>query len=413
MARAKKKRKMTAATLSRLPLSAGGSALGMLGRAGGWLLTQIMELGLFVLGQFLRAPIAITTVAVLAGLSLLAGSNALFFQTQRHPAPLFFAPAPAKAPPVRVEAPPPAVAPVIPAPRPASIDSQTTGSLGPVAPTADTIGNEQVMALQQKLVALKLLDDAPDGKFGRRTAAAVKAFETKVGMRADGRLTAELLAAVLAAPGGDAGQPAPAALSPGRPVADPIGALATATAGPAVEAAPAAPVAPVPLAPLPAARPAATNTLAPAPTEPAPAPQQPATAPPAPPETIEIPATQPAGNLTAAQRLAQQMGTLPPQQTAPAATPPAAAPASPVLQQADASQPETVDDSNGSTDPVLIGKIQRGLASLGFLGARIDGVPGEGTAKAIRNFEVFYDYKVTGLATHKLLNLLVQHGAVI
>ena len=44
-----------------------------------------------------------------------------------------------------------------------------------------------------------------------------------------------------------------------------------------------------------------------------------------------------------------------------------------------------------------------------FAGAKIDGVPGEGTAKAIRNFEVFYDYKVTGQASPQLLGLpLVQ-----
>jgi peptidoglycan hydrolase-like protein with peptidoglycan-binding domain len=104
------------------------------------------------------------------------------------------------------------------------------------------------------------------------------------------------------------------------------------------------------------------------------------------------------GRMTPAQRLAAQMGTLPPEATAENAVPPATV---------------VPDETNGSTDPALITKIQRGLASLGFLGAKIDGVPGEGTAKAIRNFEVFYDYKVTGLATHQLLNLLRQHGAVI
>ena len=114
------------------------------------------------------------------------------------------------------------------------------------------------------------------------------------------------------------------------------------------------------------------------------------------------------------------MGTLPPQAGADAPTSdtaqtpvgPTPAPA-PQTDLAQINAQPDVDDSNGSTDPALISRIQRGLASLGFLGARIDGVPGEGTAKAIRNFEVFYDYKVTGLATHKLLDLLVQHGAVI
>src|SRR5690606_24221851 len=43
-----------------------------------------------------------------------------------------------------------------------------------------------------------------------------------------------------------------------------------------------------------------------------------------------------------------------------------------------------------STDPKVVSAIQRGLASLGFLHGKIDGVAGEATAKAIRNFEVYY-----------------------
>ena len=57
--------------------------------------------------------------------------------------------------------------------------------------------------------------------------------------------------------------------------------------------------------------------------------------------------------------------------------------------------------------------MQRGLASLGFLHGEIDGVAGEATAKAIRNFEVYYNYNVTGRITPELVNLLVQNGAVI
>jgi hypothetical protein len=110
---------------------------------------------------------------------------------------------------------------------------------------------------------------------------------------------------------------------------------------------------------------------------------------------------QPAVNdasLTPGQRLAAQVGTLPPEATAGSAFAP---------------PPAVSNDTESSIDPVLISKIQRGLASLGFLAQKIDGVPGEGTAKAIRNFEVFYDYKITGLATHQLLDLLVRHGAQI
>ena len=42
-----------------------------------------------------------------------------------------------------------------------------------------------------------------------------------------------------------------------------------------------------------------------------------------------------------------------------------------------------------------------------------DGVAGEATAKAIRNFEEFYNYKETGQATPQLLQLLLQKGATI
>src|ERR1700750_1081740 len=93
MARAKKKRKMTAATLSSLPLSAGGAAAASLARGVYWVLNRLIDFGYFAVAQFMRAPIAISTVAAIVGFSLLAGGNALYFQASRHPAPLFFAPA--------------------------------------------------------------------------------------------------------------------------------------------------------------------------------------------------------------------------------------------------------------------------------------------------------------------------------
>jgi peptidoglycan hydrolase-like protein with peptidoglycan-binding domain len=66
-----------------------------------------------------------------------------------------------------------------------------------------------------------------------------------------------------------------------------------------------------------------------------------------------------------------------------------------------------------ATDPVFIAKVQRGLASLGFLHGPADGVPGEATAKAIRNFETYFNYAVTGRISAELLDLLVQNGATI
>ena len=57
--------------------------------------------------------------------------------------------------------------------------------------------------------------------------------------------------------------------------------------------------------------------------------------------------------------------------------------------------------------------VQRGLGSLGFLHGPADGVAGEATAKAIRNFEVYFNYKVTGRISPELLDLLLDNGAAI
>jgi peptidoglycan hydrolase-like protein with peptidoglycan-binding domain len=64
-------------------------------------------------------------------------------------------------------------------------------------------------------------------------------------------------------------------------------------------------------------------------------------------------------------------------------------------------------------DPVVIAKVQRGLASLGYLQAAPDGMMNDATAKAIRQFETFYNYQQTGRISPDLLDILVQNGAVI
>jgi peptidoglycan hydrolase-like protein with peptidoglycan-binding domain len=61
----------------------------------------------------------------------------------------------------------------------------------------------------------------------------------------------------------------------------------------------------------------------------------------------------------------------------------------------------------------LVSQIQRGLASLGFFHAPIDGHPGAATAKAIREFENFHNYRVTGQIDPDLLGLLQDAGASI
>jgi len=87
--------------------------------------------------------------------------------------------------------------------------------------------------------------------------------------------------------------------------------------------------------------------------------------------------------------------------------------------------PVTADDSQPMPEPVaeqplaaannvqLVGDIQRGLASLGFYHGAIDGHPGDSTARAIREFENFYRYEVTGQVKPDLVILLRDAGATI
>jgi len=61
----------------------------------------------------------------------------------------------------------------------------------------------------------------------------------------------------------------------------------------------------------------------------------------------------------------------------------------------------------------LVSQIQRGLASLGFYHGSIDGHPGDATARAIREFENFHSYKVTGQINPDLVGLLRDAGASV
>ncbi len=69
--------------------------------------------------------------------------------------------------------------------------------------------------------------------------------------------------------------------------------------------------------------------------------------------------------------------------------------------------------TQGVIDSKMIKQIQLGLASLGFLQGKIDGVVDSKTSKAIRNFEVYYNYKVSGEASAELIDLLINAGAKV
>jgi peptidoglycan hydrolase-like protein with peptidoglycan-binding domain len=85
-----------------------------------------------------------------------------------------------------------------------------------------------------------------------------------------------------------------------------------------------------------------------------------------------------------------------------------------LVQTASSTVPQTQPRAaRPATDGQLVADIQRGLASLGFFRGQIDGNPGPETARAIREFENFHRYKITGQVQPDLIDLLRKAGATI
>lgn len=61
----------------------------------------------------------------------------------------------------------------------------------------------------------------------------------------------------------------------------------------------------------------------------------------------------------------------------------------------------------------LVSDIQRGLTRLGFLQGPINGVADEATARAIRQFQIFNNYRPTGEVSATLRQMLVEAGAYL
>lgn len=379
---------MTATTFSRLPLLAGSAVAASLGRAGLW-----------TIARYMRAPLASTAMLGMVTLTALAASNALYFQTARHPAPFF---APAQNVPVPVAQ--PMVAPE-PAERQTAVlppvsAPDTTGSVTaapqamPAVPNAP-VGNGDAFAVQKKLTELGLFNGTVDGFYGPMTASAIRSFETRNGMTPTGALTPSVIDAILRS---DSSGRVPVAQQPIAPQPAPVVQQAVAPQ-PVPQAdvvvARVAPVSPVDDAVDTIGNAAASTidsivaavdggrTTAPAPQPNAPVPSQPLAAP-----SIQVASLEPMA----------------------APRPVTAVQSEPVPQQILASTSSNVLPANNVQ---LVSQIQRGLASLGFYHGSIDGHPGDGTAKAIREFENFHSYKVTGQVNPDLVGLLRQAGASI
>jgi peptidoglycan hydrolase-like protein with peptidoglycan-binding domain len=374
---------MSVDAFSSLPFQAGGAVAAAAGRTAMW-----------VISAYMRAPLRNTAIAALVTFSAMAGSNALYKQSGHHPAPLFGSFS-SKAEP----------APIMPLERPAKLlaapSNETTSSISvPAAtPVNQPIGNEDVFEVQRKLTAFKLFDGKVDGLYGPRTARSLKAFEVQIGREPTGKLTQELVELIRATP--IIAEPAKLELAPVAETAPSLSVTAE-----------------LPAADTPAVEPLALvepdNALpAPAPLLATPAAEQ-AT-------VTDEPAAESLA-LTATDEAAEGSSTVEMTSPPPAAGTPTKRTVQTIAVRASAPAPAQtmpdvlttpIDVTKVGTDPTVVGAIQRGLSSLGFLHGEIDGVAGEATAKAIRNFEVYYNYNVTGRITPELVNLLVQNGAVI
>jgi peptidoglycan hydrolase-like protein with peptidoglycan-binding domain len=421
---------MTVEAMSSLPLQAGGALAAAAGRTALW-----------VISAYMRQPLRNTAIVALIGFSTLAGANALYKQ-HHHPAPLFGSFADNPAPVLKK------IAPVMPAERPAKLAApETTGSVDePVTtPEPQTVTNADVTQMQQKLASLGLYNGAADGLFGPKTARALKAFEASVGRPQRGLLTPQIVAMIEQAP-----MPAPI-VPAASPQAAPAAALPTAAPPAQAQVQVAASPSPVAQALPPVTAPAAiTSTpaqstpvqsapvqvasISPLKPLPAPAPLDPAhpltrhgQPPVAAPAVASTDAPASADMISvddsaASTDVADTTETMPMNSLpAPAkrVVPTIAVHAQPAPEaSADTAQamPGAIapaDAKDASTDPTIVGEVQRGLNSLGFLHQQVDGVAGEATAKAIRNFEVYFNYNVTGRVTRDLVKLLQQNGAVI
>ncbi|MCS6761818.1 MAG: peptidoglycan-binding protein [Candidatus Devosia symbiotica] len=387
---------MTTSILTRLLLAAGSAIAAWLGRGSLW-----------ILSRYMRAPLASTGLMAMVTLTALAGSNALYFQSSRHPAPFF---SPGQSVPVANLK--PVIAPELsplPAERtaiPVLLETnQTTGSVTAPAPRipAAPVGNREVFAIQKKLTELNFFGDAVDGFYGPMTANAIRAFEESHGFEPTGALTPAVVDAILHA---DSTGIAPAVHKAAKIA--PLPALVAIHPAP-IQQAVAQPVQQAAIQP-----PAQTQVIARLPTL---SPVDNAV------DAVGNVAAQTIDSILAAVTMTPaEQGSIPrsamalsstaqamPKPVQVASLEPIAAPVSAsALQQA-----AVASNLAPANNVALVAQIQRGLASLGFYHGSIDGRPGDSTARAIREFENFHSYKLTGEVKPDLVDLLRNAGASI
>ena len=295
--------------------------------------------------RFMSAPLQNTGLAMISAAMVVSASNALYWQTARHPAPFFVMPTQTLSLQDTGK-----IIPLLHAPRPLEFTARRSEAVQiipaqqPELPlstnnsaeeTKDSVSNAALAKAQQVLSDMGLFSGKVDGFHGPLTAGAIRAYELRQGLSPKGALTSDVISRIL---GEDQAIP-----------------QVRQTPAPAL---------------------VALNSS----------------------ET-----TMPANSTT---RISNS-----PEVKVEQPIPDAIS----VIANSAVSRRQEINDepTNPAIDKALIERIQRGLFSLGFYSRSIDGIAGESTAKAIREFENFKSFNLTGRISGELLTWLEDAGAEI
>jgi len=291
----------SAATNPNWTGTAGNDTFGLVGR---WIARGLVH----TLHHPLESAMALTlTVGIGFG-----AINAMFLQTERHPAPLFMDTA-SIAQPVdsMIAGTATAVRQPIPIPLMRPFQLTVTPQTATTVAIPDTVGNRDVAELQARLAELGFFTGTIDGYYGPKTADAIRNFEIKAGLEPVGAMSKDVLTA--ARTYSFSATPQPAIQPVHSPDDDLIGRLAAS-----------------------------------------------------------------AENEATAEAVAAT---------------------------------EVANVRSAATDPQLVRMVQTGLSRLGFLHAEISGKFDAETARAIREFENYNNFRVTGEMTPDLVDVLMAAGA--
>lgn len=328
---------MTNATYPNFARDLAFSMLNNLSRVCGW-----------AFAKFMTAPMQNLGVFTISAAIVFSASNALFWQTTTHPAPLFSETTQGQSVQTFGEivpglnAPHPLELAVSRASAPISQEIQTPVSALPSnrgEGETGSVTHESLIRAQEVLSSMGFFTGKVDGFYGPLTAEAIRAYEIYRGLPPKGAITPEIIATILNGP------------------------TLSSVVAPTISAPTIAPV---------------LEALEPS-------------------QALQI-LTSNRDAISNEQLVPQVLPTLPTVPVQANTTPDVAVASVPL---------------NPLIDEVLIENIQRGLSSLGFYYNAFDGIAGESTARAIREFENFKNIAQTGLVSEGLLEWLISAGARI